>query len=71
MRRSRATCIVAASPWWNETEASLASVGKMTDFSVFHFPSYDAIDIAELAVAVEDAGFASLMLAECSRPSGG
>jgi alkanesulfonate monooxygenase SsuD/methylene tetrahydromethanopterin reductase-like flavin-dependent oxidoreductase (luciferase family) len=30
-------------------------VGKMTDFSVFHFPSYDAIDIAELAVAVEDA----------------
>jgi hypothetical protein len=43
----------------------------MTDFSVFHFPSYDAIDIAELAVAVEDAGFASLTLAECSRPSGG
>jgi probable F420-dependent oxidoreductase len=39
-------------------------VGKMTDFSVFHFPSYDGIDIAELAVAVEDAGFASLMFAE-------
>lgn len=36
----------------------------MTTFSVFHFPTYDAIDIAELAVAVEDAGFASLMFAE-------
>ena len=33
-------------------------------FSVFHFPSYDAIDIAELAVAVEDAGFTSLLFAE-------
>ncbi len=36
----------------------------MTDFSVFHFPSYDAIDISELAVAVEDAGFTSLLFAE-------
>ncbi|HEX5193738.1 MAG TPA: TIGR03619 family F420-dependent LLM class oxidoreductase [Solirubrobacteraceae bacterium] len=33
-------------------------------FSVFHFPSSDAIDIAELAVAVEDAGFTSLLFAE-------
>jgi probable F420-dependent oxidoreductase len=36
----------------------------VTDFSVFHFPSYDAIDISELAVAVEDAGFTSLLFAE-------
>jgi probable F420-dependent oxidoreductase len=36
----------------------------MTDFSVFHFPTYDAIDISELALAVEDAGFASLLFAE-------
>jgi alkanesulfonate monooxygenase SsuD/methylene tetrahydromethanopterin reductase-like flavin-dependent oxidoreductase (luciferase family) len=36
----------------------------VTDFSVFHFPSYDAIDISELALAVEDAGFASLLFAE-------